>query len=58
MMRARTDSQPITEAEARRRLGEAYRLLLDLAARRRAQNAEQSTDASEPSTDNDPDCAA
>ena len=47
MLKQRTDPSPMTEAEARRRLGAAYAILLDLAARRRAQEAQaadQTTD--------------
>jgi|GEM_PF-2024539 len=34
--RARIDPPAVTQVEARRRLGEAYRILFDLAAKRRA----------------------
>ena len=34
-----TDPPPMSEAEARRRLGEAYRILLDLAARQTPQRS-------------------
>lgn len=38
-MSRRAPEPPLTDAEARRRLGEAYRILLDLAAKRRAAQA-------------------